>query len=39
MNVFEHVYITDYGIKRADYIDAFMKVIDWSIVERRFLSY
>ncbi len=36
MDVFEHAYITDYGIKRADYIDAFMKAIDWSVVESRF---
>lgn len=38
MDVFEHAYISDYGIKRADYIDAFMKAIDWSVVEQRFLS-
>ncbi len=36
MDVFEHAYITDYGIKRADYIEAFMKTIDWSVVEQRF---
>ncbi len=35
MDVFEHAYITDYGIKRADYIEAFMKAIDWSTVESR----
>jgi Fe-Mn family superoxide dismutase len=29
MDVFEHAYITDYGIKRADYIEAFFKAIDW----------
>lgn len=38
MDVFEHAYITDYGIKRADYIEAFMKAIDWSVVEKRFNS-
>jgi len=38
MDVFEHAYITDYGIKRADYIEAFMKAIDWSVVEQRFLA-
>lgn len=38
MDVFEHAYITDYGIKRADYIDAFMKAIDWSVVEQRFAA-
>ncbi len=36
MDVFEHAYITDYGIKRADYIEVFMKAIDWSVVESRF---
>lgn len=35
MDVFEHAYIRDYGIKRADYIDAFMCAIDWNIVESR----
>lgn len=38
MDVFEHAYITDYGIKRADYIEAFMKAIDWSVVEQRFTA-
>lgn len=36
MDVFEHAYITDYGIKRADYIEAFMKSIDWQVVYQRF---
>ncbi len=31
MDVFEHAYMTDYGIKRADYIEAFFKAIDWTI--------
>ena len=35
MDVFEHAYITDYGIKRADYIASFMKALDWSVVEKR----
>ncbi len=35
MDVFEHSYMTDYGTKRADYINAFMKAIDWSVVEKR----
>jgi superoxide dismutase, Fe-Mn family len=35
MDVFEHAYITDYGIKRADYITTFMNAIDWSVVEKR----
>ncbi len=36
MDVFEHAYITDYGIKRADYIEAFFHSIDWNVVEKRF---
>ncbi len=35
MDVFEHAYITDYGIKRADYIQSFMNAIDWSVAEAR----
>ena len=35
MDVFEHAFMLDYGIKRADYITAFMKCIDWATVEQR----
>ncbi len=35
MDVFEHAFITDYGLKRADYIEAFFKNINWSTVESR----
>jgi len=35
MDVFEHAFITDYGLKRADYIEAFFKNINWAIVEAR----
>ncbi len=35
MDVFEHAFITDYGLKRADYIEAFFKNINWAVVERR----
>jgi len=35
MDVFEHAFITDYGLKRADYIEAFFKNIDWAAVEGR----
>ncbi len=38
MDVFEHAYIKDYDLKRAEYIDAFMKAIDWRVVERRMRS-
>ena len=36
MDVFEHAYIRDYGIKRADYIEVFMKNIDWNVADKRF---
>jgi len=35
MDVFEHAFITDYGLKRADYIEAFFKNINWDVVENR----
>ncbi len=35
MDCWEHAYITDYGIKRADYITAFIPTIDWAVVEKR----
>ena len=35
MDVFEHAFVLDYGMKRADYIEAFWKAIDWSIVAER----
>lgn len=36
MDVFEHAYMIDYGLKRADYIEAFFKAIDWSVAINRF---
>ena len=35
MDVFEHAFMLDYGIKRADYISAFVSSIDWHAVEER----
>ena len=35
MDVFEHAFITDYGLKRTDYIAAFFKNINWGVVESR----
>ncbi len=35
LDVFEHAYALDYGIKKADYLEIFMKSIDWSVVEKR----
>lgn len=36
LDVFEHAYMVDYGLKRADYIEAFFKAIDWQVVAERF---
>jgi len=35
MDVFEHAFMIDYGLKRADYIAAFFKNINWEAVDRR----
>jgi Fe-Mn family superoxide dismutase len=35
MDIFEHAFITDYGLKRPDYIEAFFKNINWEAVEGR----
>ncbi len=38
MDVFEHAFVLDYGLKRADYITAFMRAVDWATVEKRFTA-
>ena len=35
MDVFEHAFMLDYGLKRADYIESFFKNIDWKAAEGR----
>jgi Fe-Mn family superoxide dismutase len=35
MDVFEHAFMLDYGLKKADYIAAFFKNINWTAVESR----
>ena len=35
MDVFEHAFMLDYGLKRADYIEAFFKNIDWKAADTR----
>ena len=35
MDVFEHAYLLDYGLKRADYIEVFLKNINWKAAETR----
>lgn len=36
MDVFEHAFMIDYGLKKPDYINAFFNAIDWEEVEQRF---
>lgn len=36
LDVFEHAYITDYGLQRRAYIEAFFQNIDWPAAEKRF---
>lgn len=36
LDVFEHAYTLDYGLKKADYIEAFFQAIDWGEVRSRF---
>ena len=36
MDVFEHAFALDYGVKRADYITAFWKAVDWKCVTDRY---
>lgn len=38
MDVFEHAFMLDYGIKRADYIAAFYGAIDWGVASGRLVS-
>lgn len=32
MDVYEHAYYVDYGAKRAPYLDAFLKNVNWPVV-------
>lgn len=36
MDVFEHAYITQYGLDRAKYIEVFFNNVDWKVVTQRF---
>lgn len=38
MDVFEHAYAQDYGIKRDEYVEAFLSNVDWEIVDQRFFK-
>ena len=36
MDVFEHAYLQEFGMNRTAYVQAFMRAINWPVVERRF---
>ena len=36
LDIFEHAFMIDYGLKRIDYIEAFFKNINWKTAEGRF---
>ena len=38
LDVYEHAYMIDYGINRANYLDAFVKTIDWDVCGKRFAN-
>lgn len=35
MDMWEHAFMVDYGLKKADYISTFINAIDWDVVEKR----
>ena len=36
IDVFEHAFMLDYGLKRADYLTVFIRAVDWDEAEKRF---
>lgn len=38
MDVFEHAYMLDYGLARADYVETFKNIIDWNVVSERYVG-
>lgn len=38
IDVWEHAYYLDYQNRRADYIDAYGKIINWEVVSKRYTS-
>lgn len=35
LDVYEHSYMIDFGFKRGPYLDAFVRNLDWSVVDQR----
>ncbi len=38
LDMYEHAYAIDYGVKADAYVGAYMKAIDWREAARRFRS-
>jgi Fe-Mn family superoxide dismutase len=38
LDVWEHAYLTQFGLDRAGYVDTFFKNVDWNAVQKRFSS-
>lgn len=38
LDTYEHAYFIDFGSARAPYIDAFLRNLDWAVVEKQFES-
>lgn len=36
MDMWEHAFMIDYGLKKPDYVEAFIKNIDWEEAEKRY---
>lgn len=36
MDMFEHAFIIDYGLKKTDYIEALSQAVDWTVVADRY---
>jgi Fe-Mn family superoxide dismutase len=36
LDMYEHAYAIDYGAKAGDYVDAYMKVVNWDAASRRY---
>ncbi len=38
LDCWEHAFMIDYGIKKADYLSAFVKNLNWKVVNERFAA-